>query len=67
MLLDDPEHFVQTSVGLAIRELNRAAPERCTDFLKHNAGRLSSTTRRLARNNRGKQLLIGDDGDVQHE
>lgn len=54
MLLDDPEHFVQTSVGVAIREVNRAAPEKCNDFLARNADRLSSTTKRLMRDSRGK-------------
>lgn len=53
MLLDDPEHFVQTSVGVAIRELNRAAPETGKEFLAKNAGRVSSTTRRLMRDRRG--------------
>lgn len=49
MLLDDPEHFVQTSVGVAIRELNRAAPKIGQEFMARNTDRLSSATRRLAR------------------
>lgn len=51
-LLDDPEHFVQTSVGVAIRELNRIAPETGADFVERNADRISSTTRRLMRDAR---------------
>ncbi|WP_179229222.1 DNA alkylation repair protein [Parenemella sanctibonifatiensis] len=52
LLLDDPEHFVQTSVGVALRELNRASPKRCEEFLAGNRDRLSSTTKRLMRDSR---------------
>lgn len=47
MLLDDPEHFIQTSVGTAIRELNRITPERIETYLQQNAHRVSPATRRL--------------------
>ena len=57
LLLDDPEHFVQTSVGVALRELNRASPKRCEEFLAGNRDRLSSTTKRLMRDSRRSSYL----------
>lgn len=47
ILLDDPEHFVQTSVGTAIRELNRIDPDRMATYLRQNADRISPATRKL--------------------
>lgn len=47
LLLDDHEHFVQTSVGVALRELRRAAPVEGAEFVSANASRISPTTRRL--------------------
>ncbi|MGW0486096.1 DNA alkylation repair protein [Nonomuraea sp. NPDC003214] len=59
MLLDDPEHFVQTSVGTALRELHRASPEAAREFLARNGERLSSTTRRLMRDSRAASRRPG--------
>ncbi len=47
MLLDDPEHFVQTSVGIAIRELTHVDPARMETYLHQNAHRIPTATRRL--------------------
>ena len=47
LLLDDHEHFVQTSVGTALREIGRIDPARLDEFVRRNADRISPATRRL--------------------
>lgn len=47
LLLDDDEHFVQTSLGTALREIGRVDPARLDEFVTRNAGRISPATRRL--------------------
>lgn len=47
LLLDDPEHFVQTSVGTALREVGRVDAGVLQAFVAKNAARISPTTRRL--------------------
>ena len=47
LLLDDDEHFVQTSVGTALREIRRVDAARLDDFVSRNAGRIRPATRRL--------------------
>jgi 3-methyladenine DNA glycosylase AlkD len=47
LLLED-EPLIQTSVGTALREVGRVAPDRLDEFLARNADRISATTRRLA-------------------
>ncbi|MEP7763044.1 DNA alkylation repair protein [Sanguibacter sp. 25GB23B1] len=49
MLLDDHEHFVQTSVGIALRELGKIDAPRTARYVEENRARLSPATRRLAR------------------
>lgn len=49
LLLDDDEHYVQTSVGTALREIGRVDPARLDAFVSRNADRISPTTRRLMR------------------
>lgn len=48
-LLDDSEARVQTSVGIAIRELLTTHPTSMGRFLDRDESRISSNTRRLAR------------------
>lgn len=59
-LVEDPEHFVQTSVGVALRELRRASPGETDAFIANNSERLSTTTRRLM-----KDKTHGLDSDSQ--
>ncbi|MDQ4138218.1 MAG: DNA alkylation repair protein [Actinomycetota bacterium] len=59
LLLKD-EHLIQTSVGTALREIGRVAPERLDEFLDRNASRISATTRRIARSGGG-----GDHASVE--
>ncbi|MEV2278662.1 DNA alkylation repair protein [Nocardiopsis sp. NPDC049922] len=47
VLADDPETFVQTALGTAVRELRRAHPDAAADF--ERAYPLSSAARRAAR------------------
>lgn len=47
LLLDDDEHFVQTSVGTALREIGRVDAGEFDAFVARNASRISPTTRRL--------------------
>lgn len=49
LLLGD-EHFIQTSVGTALREIGKVDVARRDEFLRRHEGRISATTRRLARN-----------------
>lgn len=51
LLLEDEEHFVQTSVGTALREVGRIDPSALDAFVARNAGRISPTTRRLLKDN----------------
>lgn len=53
ILLDDPEHFVQTSVGVALRELRRASPDAAQAFLDTHDTRIAPTSRRLMADRRG--------------
>jgi 3-methyladenine DNA glycosylase AlkD len=47
VLLDDEEHFVQTSVGTALREIRRIDPVRFDKFVADNSARIAPATRRL--------------------
>ncbi|WP_125774673.1 DNA alkylation repair protein [Antribacter gilvus] len=47
LLLDDEEHFVQTSVGTALREVGRSDAAVLEDFVTRNGHRISPVTRRL--------------------
>ncbi|WP_394553131.1 DNA alkylation repair protein [Agromyces sp. MMS24-JH15] len=49
LLADDPEHFVQTNVGVALREIGRVDPARLEEFLARRGGDLSAQARRTAR------------------
>lgn len=49
LLADDPERFVQTSVGTALREIGRIDDARLRDFLDRRAGDLTAEARRIAR------------------
>jgi len=49
LLADDPEHFVQTSVGVALREIGRVDRGRLEDFLTRRGSELSAQARRTAR------------------
>lgn len=49
LLADDPEHLVQTNVGVALREIGRVDPARLQGFLAEHEGRLSAVARRTAR------------------
>lgn len=57
LLLDDDEHFVQTSVGVALRELRRATPDQADAFLATNGHRVAPTTRRLMADRRSSVAL----------
>ncbi|WP_199489241.1 DNA alkylation repair protein [Micromonospora craniellae] len=61
LLLDDPERFVQTSVGVAVRELRRAAPAEADAFLASHGHRLTATTRRLMADRRKPTPAEGSD------
>ena len=49
ILAADPEHFVQTNVGVALREVGRVDPARLKEFLARRGGELSGHARRTAR------------------
>jgi 3-methyladenine DNA glycosylase AlkD len=49
MLADDPEHLVQTNVGVALREIGRVDPAVLEDFLARRGSDLSAHARRTAR------------------
>lgn len=48
LLVGDPEHFVQTSLGTALREIGRVDEARLRAFLAAHEGELTSATRRIA-------------------
>lgn len=48
-LADDPERFVQTSLGTALREIGRVDPARLQAFLDAHGERISATARRVAK------------------
>ena len=49
LLAADPEHLVQTNVGVALREIGRQDAARLRDFLERRGDDLSATARRTAR------------------
>ena len=49
ILAADPEHLVQTNVGVALREIGRIDRGRLEDFLERRGADLSSQARRTAR------------------
>jgi 3-methyladenine DNA glycosylase AlkD len=49
LLAADPERFVQTSVGVALREIGRVDRSRLEQFLARRGGDLSAEARRTAR------------------
>ena len=49
ILADDPEHLVQTNVGVALREIGRVDPAVLGEFLTRRGGDLSAHARRTAR------------------
>ncbi len=49
MLADDPEHLVQTNVGVALREIGRVDSARLEEFLTRRGDDLSAQARRTAR------------------
>lgn len=49
LLAADPERFVQTSVGVALREIGRVDQERLEAFLDRRGAELSAEARRTAR------------------
>ncbi|KQZ83183.1 hypothetical protein ASD56_12745 [Microbacterium sp. Root166] len=49
ILAADPEHVVQTNVGVALREVGRVDPERLAQFLERRGADLSAHARRTAR------------------
>jgi 3-methyladenine DNA glycosylase AlkD len=49
MLAGDPEHLVQTNVGVALREIGRVDPAVLEDFLARRGSDLSAHARRTAR------------------
>lgn len=49
ILADDPEHFVQTNVGVALREIGRIDRGRLEEFLARRGADLSAHARRTAR------------------
>ena len=49
ILAADPEHLVQTNVGVALREIGRVDPDRLEEFLARRGGDLSAHARRTAR------------------
>lgn len=48
-LAGDPEHLVQTTLGVALREIGRVDRDRLAAFLDAHGGRLSAAARRVAR------------------
>jgi 3-methyladenine DNA glycosylase AlkD len=49
ILAADPEHLVQTNVGVALREIGRVDPKRLEEFLDRRGSDLSAASRRTAR------------------
>lgn len=49
LLAADPEHLVQTNVGVALREIGRVDPARLEAFLDRRGADLSASARRTAR------------------
>ncbi|MEU1970736.1 DNA alkylation repair protein [Microbacterium sp. NPDC019599] len=49
ILADDPEHLVQTNVGVALREIGRVDRSRLEEFLERRGDALSAQARRTAR------------------
>ncbi|GAA1938882.1 hypothetical protein GCM10009775_33770 [Microbacterium aoyamense] len=49
ILAGDPEHLVQTNVGVALREIGRVDPARLEDFLARRGSDLSAHAHRTAR------------------
>ncbi|GAA1995024.1 DNA alkylation repair protein [Microbacterium pumilum] len=49
ILAADPEHLVQTNVGVALREIGRVDPDRLEEFLARRGDDLSAHARRTAR------------------
>ena len=49
ILAADPEHLVQTNVGVALREIGRVDPARLEEFLARRGDDLSAHARRTAR------------------
>lgn len=49
LLAGDPEHVVQTNVGVALREIGRIDPSRLEEFLSRRGADLSAHARRTAR------------------
>ena len=49
ILADDPEHLVQTNVGVALREIGRVDRGRLEEFLRQRGEDLSAHARRTAR------------------
>lgn len=49
ILADDPEHLVQTNVGVALREIGRVDAARLEEFLARRSEDLSAHARRTAR------------------
>nr|WP_109210357.1 DNA alkylation repair protein [Microbacterium ureisolvens] len=49
LLAADPEHLVQTNVGVALREIGRVDPARLEAFLARQGDELSPAARRTAR------------------
>jgi len=49
ILAADPEHLVQTNVGVALREIGRVDAERLEEFLDRRGSDLSAAARRTAR------------------
>jgi 3-methyladenine DNA glycosylase AlkD len=49
ILAADPEHLVQTNVGVALREIGRVDPARLREFLGRRGDDLSAHARRTAR------------------
>ena len=49
ILAADPEHLVQTNVGVALREIGRVDRGRLEEFLERRGGDLSAQARRTAR------------------
>jgi 3-methyladenine DNA glycosylase AlkD len=54
ILADDPEHLVQTNVGVALREIGRVDPAVLREFLARRGGDLSAHARRTALTALGK-------------
>ena len=53
LLAADPEHLVQTNVGVALREIGRQDAARLRDFIERRGDGLSAAARRTARTGLG--------------